>query len=440
MTGLHGNAQMLHLNLQSTSESLANKLDLFEDNLQLEKERFLDELAEVEKWLLEVNEVLTRDPNRDHDISYSVEEVCGLQDEYSEEGVNAGVELTLSEQVKIGEGVEESLSIHREMRISGSSFGSEILEIVEPEILESSVDVELEDDEYEKQVLERVLSDSSPSPSPSPLERPDTSDENIGQPSDQFGDPVDPVGQQWAESMEEEGEETDIQTETASISSGSTLREWMYRSPDSKRVSAEFSEEEVNPETGEEEKEEEEERGFVRQKSLADELGELGVELEEDISEQGVKSEEEQESEESGGLFFLAIIRGEKVSCVWFLFSGRESGSEEGSEVSSEGAGLHWVARIRLVPMYCGGGISCGEGEGEDEGGETARDPCYYDLDCILEELEVRNYFFTKISTSKNGSLTLKCIEDVQSSTKPIGLYFTHFSSARAKFVIRYHE
>ena len=296
---------MLHLNLQSTSESLTNKLDLFEDNLQQEKERFLDELADVEKWLLEVNEVLTKEPSRDHDISYSVEDVRGLQEEYREEGFS--VELTLSEQVKTGEGVEESLSVHREVRISGSSCGSELFEIVEPEILESSVDVELEDEEYEKQVLERVLSDSSPSPSPSPLERPDTSDENIGQPSDPFGDPVDPVGQQWAESMEEEGEDTDVQTETASISSGSTLREGAYRSPDSKRVSAEFSEEEVNPETGEEEKEQEE-RGFVRQKSLADELEELGVELEDDISEQGVKSEEEQESEEeSGGLFFAII-------------------------------------------------------------------------------------------------------------------------------------
>ena len=39
------------------------------------------------------------------------------------------------------------------------------------------------------------------------------------------------------------------------------------------------------------------------------------------------------------------------------------------------------------MPMYCGGGIN--RGEGEEEGGETARDPCYYDLDYILVELEV---------------------------------------------------
>ena len=74
-------------------------------------------------------------------------------------------------------------------------------------------------------------------------------------------------------------------------------------------------------------------------------------------------------------------------------FSGGESGSDEGSEVSAGGAGLHWVARIRLVPMYCGGGIN--RGEGEEEGGETARDPCYYDLDYILVELEVIYIYIT---------------------------------------------
>ena len=299
MTGIHGNAQMLHLSLQSTAEALANKLELFQENLLQEKERFLDELADVETWLAEVYEVLAREPNRDQEVSYTLEEVCGLQEEYSEEGVNTdGGELTLSEGVKPGERVEESLSVHREVSISGSSFGSELLEMAEHEVAETSVDVELEDDEYEKQVLEQVLSDSSPSPSPSPLERPDTSDDNIGQLADPFGDSV---GQEWAESMEE-GEETDLQTETASVSSGSTLREGPFRSPDGKRFAAEFSEEEVNPEEvrGEEETEG---RGVKRQKSLADELGELGVELEEEISEQGVKSEDEQESGESGGLF-----------------------------------------------------------------------------------------------------------------------------------------
>ena len=301
---------MLHLNLQSTSEALAIKLDLFTDNLQQEKERFLDELVDVEKWLTEVYDVLTRDPNRDQEISYSIEEVYGLQEEYSEEGVNIGGSgggLNLLEQVKQEEGVEESLSVHREVSISGSSLGSELLEMVEPEALESSVDVDLEDEEYEKQVLEQVLSDSSPSPSP--LDTPNTSTEQIGELADPFGDPVDPVGQQWAESMEEEGEETDFQTETESISSESTLKEAPNRSPDSKRTAAEFSEEEVNPEEVKGQVEEEEKKGIERQKSLADELGELGLELEEEIGEKEVKSEEEQESEEeSGGLLFFYIV------------------------------------------------------------------------------------------------------------------------------------
>ena len=75
-----------------------------------------------------------------------------------------------------------------------------------------------------------------------------------------------------------------------------------------------------------------------------------------------------------------------------------ESGSEEGSEVSSEGAGLHWVAKLRLLPMYCGGGGQ-GEREGEQEERETAKELCFFDLDHILQELEVR---------TKNSNVLLK--------------------------------
>ena len=94
---------MLHLTLQSTSDVLSGKLALFEENLQQERERFLDELADVEKWLGEVHEVLGREPNRGHMISHTVDEVRELQEEYSEEGVNDDGGLTLSEGVKLGE-------------------------------------------------------------------------------------------------------------------------------------------------------------------------------------------------------------------------------------------------------------------------------------------------------------------------------------------------
>ena len=61
------------------------------------------------------------------------------------------------------------------------------------------------------------------------------------------------------------------------------------------------------------------------------------------------------------------------------FFTEGESGSDEGSEVSSEEAGLHWVARLRLLPMYC------------IEGEEGGKDPCYHDIDHFLQELEVLN-------------------------------------------------
>ena len=221
--GLHSQAEMLHLKLQSVSEALENKLRQFEDNLQQERERFLSELGDVEQWLTEVYSALEREPLR-HVTSYTPEEVCTLQEEYSDDGTTGG--LTLSEQVKIDPdgmtGAEgEEFSVHREVSISGSSLGSDLLDLgVEPEVLDASVNVELEDDEYKKQVLERVFS-PSPSPSPSPLDQPAPCESSV----DPSGDPV---GGQWAESMEEEEEEMDYQTETASVSS----RQYVTRGPE----------------------------------------------------------------------------------------------------------------------------------------------------------------------------------------------------------------
>ena len=309
-TNLRSHAQMLHLDLQSTSACLSGKLSLFEDNLQSERERFLDELSDVEQWLNNVYDVLRREPVRDHVTSYTTEEVRELQEEYSGEGVNVGGGgLAFLEQVELGEGAE-TYGVHREVSISGSSLGSDLLDVaVGQEILDTSVDVELEDEEYEKRVLERVLS-------PSPVAEGD--DDPIGNPSDPFDDPDNPVGEQWAESMEEEEEEegTD-QAETGSVSSVSTLREDPNKSPDTRFAAAEFSEEEVNPgevgegvtsEVGEE----------VRGKSLADELGELGIELEEEISDKGVKTEEEAEAD-GGGLLgvFFRIFHFSRFFCRW---------------------------------------------------------------------------------------------------------------------------
>ena len=324
---LHGQALILQLQLQGITDSLAEKLALFEDNLQQEREKFLKDLCDVEDWLTEVYDVLEKEPRRDHILSYSSEEVRTMQEEYSDNGVintesgdALGGEVS-TEQVKLDTGdttdgmqmeAVKEFDIHREVSISGSSLGSDILDIgVEAGLLETSVDVGLEDDEYQQQVLDRVLSgSSSPSPSPSALEQPSLFDSSVD-PLDDLVDSVDPVGGQWAEMMEEE---TDFQTETASISSGSTLPE-DSRSPekssDARRVGTEFSEEEVNLEGVKQESSSSEggdrdegggERGEVG-RSLADELGELGIDLEGEFGG-GIHSEDsevEEDDQESGG-------------------------------------------------------------------------------------------------------------------------------------------
>ena len=70
---------MLHLQMQGTADELSQKLAVFEGQLLQEKEGFLEDLCEVEKWLSEVYSVLEREPNRGHVISYTAEEVRALQ-------------------------------------------------------------------------------------------------------------------------------------------------------------------------------------------------------------------------------------------------------------------------------------------------------------------------------------------------------------------------
>ena len=87
------------------------------------------------------------------------------------------------------------------------------------------------------------------------------------------------------------------------------------------------------------------------------------------------------------------------------MCAGGESGSDEGSEVSSEGAGLHWVSQLRVLPMYCGrrvmdGGGGRGRGEGEGESDLSLKESSYYDLDHILQELEV-GIFVTELDVAR---------------------------------------
>ena len=66
--------------------------------------------------------------------------------------------------------------------------------------------------------------------------------------------------------------------------------------------------------------------------------------------------------------------------------------------------GLHWVARLRLLPIYLGKGREEGEGEAEGEGeveGEEDRDGAvsssedqYCDVDAILRALKVREILY----------------------------------------------
>ena len=287
----------------------------------------------MESWLKEAYATLRKEPNREFLPYHSREDVQDLQEEYSREGVKPesppssperGERESSAEGVKEEEGEEvlpsELLEISQQVKMSGSSLGSDILDIdggQEP--LETSVDVELGDEEYQQQVLRRVLSESSHSPSASPSPSLSSREEEGESPVDPFESSVDPVGREWAEEMEEE---TDRQTETASVSSESTVRG--DKVGQERKLEAEFGDEEVDVEViiqgspekgrgggGEEGRVGGGEEGRAG-RSLADELSELGMELEEEgsggegvksgeeSSEEGVKSGEEEEEGSEG--------------------------------------------------------------------------------------------------------------------------------------------
>ena len=340
----------MQLRVQESLRNLTDKIEMFTKQLQKERERFLHELSDIEGWLEEVYGTLRKEPNRGFLPCHSFEEVEALWEEYGtervivdgdpetyacaadggdegvnvglesgEEGVNAGLEggeggvngseggkdgvigLAGSERWVNGASTDAASSdevdrgqtpkrrvfnFPQGVRTSGSSLGSEILEMGgDHEPLDQSVDVELEDDEYQERVLSKVLSDSSASPSPSAS--PTTGSARF----DEFDSSVDPVGQYFAEDMEETAPD-EAPVDTVSVSSESTLK---GEGPRSQGQSAEFEEEEEKEASVEGVKvgaEEVKEKSDTIGRSLADELAELGMELEQESSDKEVNEPE----------------------------------------------------------------------------------------------------------------------------------------------------
>ena len=66
--------------------------------------------------------------------------------------------------------------------------------------------------------------------------------------------------------------------------------------------------------------------------------------------------------------------------------------------------GLHWVARLRLLPIYLGKGREEGEGEAEGEedreGAVSSSEEQYCDVDAILRALQVREILYIHVANS----------------------------------------
>ena len=155
LKAVHNQAEMLLLRCQDIAENLDEKIEQLENDLQAKRKRFQQELAEVESWLRKVYGLLRAETDQELRVGSSSPE------RELEEGVDG-----------LGEGgtdvsdPSESYGSGEEL-VSDDSLESPGMEIlrdrewdspVDREILETSVDVELEDEEYSEAVIQRVIS------------------------------------------------------------------------------------------------------------------------------------------------------------------------------------------------------------------------------------------------------------------------------------------
>ena len=164
LKAVHNQAEMLLLRCQNVEENLDEKIEQLEDDLQAKKKRFLQELAEVESWLGQVYGLLHADAIHDLRVSASPErEVFGSEDALSEgeERVN-GLGKEDADASDPGESYGSGEELVSDDSLGSTGMGTlrdrEWESPVDRDVLETSVDVELEDQEYREEVIRRVIS------------------------------------------------------------------------------------------------------------------------------------------------------------------------------------------------------------------------------------------------------------------------------------------
>ena len=209
---------MLLLKCQELAEKFEEKIDHLEKELHSHRERFVADLSEVEAWLAQVYSLLSQEPAREATEGYGGQQ---LESEASGAFVvmGGGGEVETRDTFVV-RGGRERVKYPSEP-CSFDSVDGNLVMMMEAEdgspfdkqVLNSSVDIALEDEEYEQEVLKRVLS---------PVEGEGEGEgETVEQEMEGGEGHVDPL---LFEMEEEGGREEEEREEVGSVSSECTLR------------------------------------------------------------------------------------------------------------------------------------------------------------------------------------------------------------------------
>ena len=188
LESIKSRAQLTSLRCQQLCQNFDERLEILKSELETQSDRFMNELEDVELWIQNAYVILRQEPVREIEGVYSQQEMDAEEEEVMSQR-SQDVMSQRSQEVADGVGSVDGggLQVGRiagtpdlfssgEFFASDGSLGSEgfIGSLEERKIHDTSVDPDLSDEEYSRQILERVIS-----PEPEGDGQGDTSVDNL---------------------------------------------------------------------------------------------------------------------------------------------------------------------------------------------------------------------------------------------------------------------
>lgn len=164
---IQGKAQLMSLRCQELCQKFDKKLENLGNELETQSDRFMSELEEVEVWIQNAYSILRQEPAREIEGVYSQEEMDAEEAEViGQRARDAGLPLESvpgpgggAHQFGYAVGSPDMLS-SGEFLPSDGSLGSEgfVGSLEEGKVHDTSVDPDLSDEEYTRQVVGQAIS------------------------------------------------------------------------------------------------------------------------------------------------------------------------------------------------------------------------------------------------------------------------------------------